>query len=57
MRVPLKRLKKEADRINMRCRLDPVKLKALCKTGRIVDGKVGSIIFVKLISCRRFGAL
>jgi hypothetical protein len=40
VRVPPARLKKEADRVNMRCKLDPVQLKALCKTGRVVDGKV-----------------
>jgi hypothetical protein len=40
VRVPPARLKKEADRIDMRCKLDPVRLKALCKTGRVVDGQV-----------------
>mmetsp|Transcript_21081 Transcript_21081/g.21777 ORF Transcript_21081/g.21777 Transcript_21081/m.21777 type:complete len:758 (+) Transcript_21081:44-2317(+) len=39
VRAPLHRIKKEADRVNMKCKLDPEKLKALCKQGKTVDGK------------------
>lgn len=34
VRVPLHRLEKEADRVDMKLKLDPIKLKELCKEGR-----------------------
>ena len=42
IRAPLDRLRREADRINMKFKLNPDKLGALCKAGRMDGQTVGS---------------
>jgi hypothetical protein len=40
IRSPLDRIQKEADRINMKLKLDAEPLRALCKVGRTKGGEV-----------------
>ena len=46
IRTPITRLEKEADRIDMKLMLDPIRLAATCKEGKLVDGEVTSSLCV-----------
>ena len=44
IRAPIHRLEKEADRIDMRIKLDTDSLRALCKAGRSKGQEVGCLL-------------
>lgn len=49
IRAPINRLEIEADRIDMKLMLDPVRLAATCKEGKLVDGEVRCFCCVNIV--------
>jgi hypothetical protein len=51
IRAPIARLEQEADRIDMKLKLDPIRLAATCKEGKLVDGEVRLVLSACLSAC------